>query len=61
MARNIALTLTVDGVQQTITTIGQLEDAIKQAKAQLQGLEIGTEEFKKLQTQIRNADSALKT
>lgn len=60
MARNIALTLTVDGVQQTITTIGQLEDAIKQAKAQLQGLEIGTEEFKKLQTQIRNADSALK-
>ena len=60
MARNIALTLTVDGVQQTITSIGQLEEALKKAKTQLQGLEIGSEEFKKLQTQIRQADSALK-
>lgn len=60
MARNIALTLTIDGVQQTITTIGQLETAITQAKAQLAGLEIGSAEFAKLSTQIRQADSALK-
>ena len=41
MAKNIALTLTIDGVEQTISTIGQLEEAIKQAKTQLSGLEIG--------------------
>ena len=60
MANNIALTLTLDGVQQTITTIGQLETAIKQAKEQLSGLDIGSQEFKNLTTQIRQADSALK-
>jgi hypothetical protein len=60
MANNIALTLTLDGVQQTITTIGQLETAIKQAKEQLSGLEINSQEFKNLTTQIRQADSALK-
>ena len=60
MANNIALTLTLDGVQQTITTIGQLETAIKQAKEQLSGLEIGSKEFNTLTTQIRQADSALK-
>ena len=60
MANNIALTLTLDGVQQTITTIGQLETAIKQAKEQLSGLEINSQEFKSLTTQIRQADSALK-
>lgn len=60
MARNIALTLTIDGVEQTISTIGQLEEAIKQAKTQLSGLEIGSKEFQKLQTQIRQADGALK-
>lgn len=60
MANNIALTLTLDGVQQTITTINQLETAIKQAKEQLSGLEIGSQEFNTLTTQIRQADSALK-
>lgn len=60
MANNIALTLTVNGVQQTITTISQLEEAIKSAKTELAGLAIGSEEFKKLQTQVRQADSALK-
>ena len=60
MAKNIALTLTIDGVEQTISTIGQLEEAIKQAKTQLSGLEIGSKEFQKLQTQIRQADGALK-
>jgi hypothetical protein len=59
MANNIALTLTIDGVQQTITTISQLETAIKAAKEQLAGLEIGSVEFKNLSTQIRQADSAL--
>ena len=59
MANNIALTLTIDGVQQTITTINQLETAIKTAKEQLAGLEIGSQEFNTLSTQIRQADSAL--
>ena len=59
MANNIALTLTVNGVQQTITTISQLEEAIRAAKTELSGLAIGSEEFKKLSTQIRQADSAL--
>jgi hypothetical protein len=59
MANNIALTLTIDGVQQTITTINQLETAIKTAKEQLANLEIGSVEFKNLSTQIRQADSAL--
>ena len=45
MANNIALTFTVNGVEQTIKTIGELETAIRQAKEELSGLEIGTKEF----------------
>jgi hypothetical protein len=48
MANNIALTFTVNGVEQTIKTIGELETAIRQAKEELSGLEIGTKEFNDL-------------
>ena len=60
MANNIALTFTVNGVEQTIKTIGDLETAIKQAKEQLSGLEINSQEFDTLRVKVREADNTLK-
>jgi hypothetical protein len=60
MANNIALTFTVNGVEQTIKTIGQLETAIRQAKEELSGLDIGTKEFDALRVKVRAADNTLK-
>jgi polyhydroxyalkanoate synthesis regulator phasin len=60
MANNIALTFTVNGVEQTIKTIGELETAIRQAKEELSGLEIGTKEFDALRVKVRAADNTLK-
>lgn len=55
MAKTIALNLTINGVKQSITNINQLEEAIKGAETELKGLEIGSEQFKKLSTEIKNA------
>ena len=60
MANNIALTLTLNGVQQTIQTITQLEETLNQARSSLSKLTIGSSEFKKLQKEIQMADTALK-
>lgn len=60
MANNIALTFTVNGVEQTIKTIGDLEKAVRQAKEELSGLEIGSKEFDTLRVKVREADNTLK-
>jgi hypothetical protein len=59
MAKNIALTLTIGGVKQNITNIKELENAIKSAEEELKGLNIGSEGFKKLSTDVKNAKSVL--
>ena len=60
MANNIALTFTVNGVEQTIKTIGDLETAVRQAKQELSGLDIGSKEFDALRVKVREADNTLK-
>ena len=60
MANNIGLRITLGGVTEVITDIKKLEDAIKNARGQLGTLSIGSDEFKKLSGEIRQADSALK-
>ena len=59
MAKNIALTLTIGGVKQNITNIKELEAAIKSAEEELKGLNIGSESFKRLSTDVKNAKSVL--
>ena len=60
MANNIALTFTVNGVEQTIKTISDLETAVRQAKEELSGLDIGSKEFDALRVKVREADNTLK-
>ena len=60
MAKNIALTLTLNGVEQTITTIQQLEAAVIEARNALSTIELGSEQFRKFSTQVQNAESKLK-
>jgi hypothetical protein len=60
MANNIALTLTVNGTEQVIETISDLELAIRQAKEELGKLKIGSAEFDNLRVKVRQADNSLK-
>ena len=60
MANNIALTLTVNGTEQVIETISDLELAIRQAKEELGKLKIGSAEFDTLRVKVRQADNQLK-
>ena len=60
MGNNIALTLTVNGTEQVIETIGDLELAIRQAKEELSKLKIGSAEFDNLRVKVRQADNQLK-
>lgn len=55
MAKQIALNLTINGVKNSITNINQLNAAIKEAEEDLKEIEIGSDNFKKLSTEIKNA------
>lgn len=55
MAKKISLQLEIGGVKQSISSIDELENAIKQANDELKGLEIGSAAFNKLSGQIKNA------
>jgi hypothetical protein len=56
MAKNIALTLTLNGVEQTITSVQQLEAAIKDARTALTTTFEGTQdELKVFNKQISDA------
>jgi hypothetical protein len=60
MSQNIALTLTLGGTQKAVSNIGQLEEAIRQAKEELKGVEIGSTAFNKLAADVKVAESRLK-
>lgn len=57
MAKKIALELNIGGVKQSVSSINELETAIKKAKEQLAGVEIGSQKFKDLQGEIRKAQN----
>jgi hypothetical protein len=51
------INIKVNGVEQTVKTISQLETAIQQTQAELSGLEVGSREFKTLENQSRNLEN----
>ena len=53
------LNVKVNGVEQTISTVAGLEQALVDTKNQLAGLEVGTREFKSLETQANNLEKVL--
>lgn len=61
MAGTINIKLKIDGVEQSITNIRDLERAIAQSKEELKGLDIGSDAFKQLSQNVRNAEGQLKT
>ena len=61
MAKTIAIQLEIDGVQQAVTTIGELETAIEQLTEELKETEIGSERFNQLTVELNDARSALKS
>jgi chromosome segregation ATPase len=62
MAKNIALTLTLNGVEQTITSVQELEKSIKDARTALGTTFSGTQdELKEFNKQINDAQQSLDT
>ena len=59
MAKEVALKITLDGVEQSIANITQLEAAILKAKRALTERGFG-DEWDKFSRQIKNAESRLK-
>ena len=60
MAKTIAIQLEIDGAQQAVKTIGELETAIEQLTEELKGTDIGSERFNQLTVELNEARSALK-
>lgn len=54
MATNFELNVKINGVEQTITTIGGLETALAETNAELGKIDQGSREFKSLQNQASN-------
>ena len=48
MAKEVAIKVSVNGTQQAVKNIGDLETAIQQMREELKGTAIGSTEFKKL-------------
>jgi len=60
MSKTIAIQLEIDGAQQAVKTIGELETAIEQLTEELKGTDIGSERFNQLTVELNDARSALK-
>ena len=61
MPRTIAIELEVNGVKESVKTIGELETAIEQLTEELKNTDIGTEKFNQLTNELNKAKSELKT
>ena len=61
MARQVAIRINVNGTDTAVKNINELEGAIEQLKAELKGVDIGSEQFQKLSGELQNAESKLKT
>jgi len=55
--KTIGLRLKIDGVNQTITTIKDLETAINTMREKLASVAIGSQEFKQLTGEIQRAET----
>ena len=61
MARTIAIELEVNGVKESVKTIGELETAIESLTEELKNTDIGSEKFNQLTNELNKAKSELKT
>ena len=61
MSKTIGITLKVDGVEQSIKSVEELEETIKGLNDEIKKEDIGSERFKKLTGELQNARSELKT
>lgn len=57
--KTIGLRLQINGIPQTITNIKQLEETIAGLEGELKGVEIGSQKFNQLSTEIRTARGRL--
>ena len=60
MSKVIGLTLKVDGVEQSIKSVNELEQVIEELNAELKDTDIGSKRFKELTGELSNARSELK-
>ena len=61
MAKTIGITLKIDGVEQSIKSVNELEQTIQSLNDELKQEDIGSARFKKLSGELQNARSELKT
>lgn len=57
---DFSINVKLNGVEQAVSTVGELEEALKETKLELKNLEVGSEAFDKLSTQARNLQRELK-
>ena len=57
---NFQLNVKINGVEQSVKTVGELEAALKATKEELKGLEVGSEAFETLASQARKLQDELK-
>ena len=60
MAEEKVFKLRIDGVEQSISTINELESSIKTLDEKLKSTKVGSKEFKELQNQVKKSKSQLK-
>ena len=57
MAKTIGITLKVDGVEQSIKSVNELEETIQSLNEELKQEDIGSARFKKLSGELQNSRS----
>ena len=60
MSKTIAINLKVNGVEQSVTNLTQLEQSIEAIKTELKGTDFGSTKFKELSKDLQKAQSELK-
>ena len=60
MSKTIAINLKVNGVEQSVTNLTQLEQSIADIKEELKGTDFGSDKFKQLSGDLQKAQSKLK-
>lgn len=56
---DLRLNVVIGGVQQSVSTLGEVEQALRETRAELEGVAIGSEAFKELTRQARNLQGQL--